>query len=568
VLLCVFLARPIANMGIIDDAAYVSMARTVAATGHIAYNGWSAGMLGWQLYLAAAFIKLFGFSFTVVRSSTVLVAMVMAFVLHRTLVRAGVTERNATLGTLALVLSPMYLMLSATFMTDITGLFGIVVCLYGCLSALQSSSDRTAIAWLCFAVLTNALFGSSRQIAWLGILVMLPSTLWLLRSRRRVLITGAAATLAGALFIFAALQWLKHQPYVVPEHLNFLLISPRHILGQLTYFSLDAPFLLLPALALFLPELRKLRLRVLVPLSALALAYTFLALYPSHLRGRFPLEPLGECVNPFGSFAFPGLQSTTSGFLPPILQALFTLLAFAGLLGLVTLLCRSSGTTPAAGAPISPSWHQLRILLIPYCIAYAFLISFFGATLEFHDRYLLGLLVVAILCLFRYYQQHSPPSLPLASVLLIAVMAIYSILANHQMFAFYRARALLASELLSAGIPPTSVDNGWEYNFGVELQHADHINGNSIEWPPHAYVPRPPLTGICTMNFANLTPHISPLYSVSFDPNACYGPAPFAPVHYSRWPHTTPGTLYVVRFTPTPPATPGASTRAVDVRVQ
>ena len=555
-LLCELLAHPVANMGIIDDASYISMARTVAATGHIAYNGWSTGMYGWQLYLGAAFIKLFGFSFTVVRSSTVLVAMVMAFVFHRTLVRAGITEHNATLGTLALVLSPMYLMLSATFMSDITGLFGIVVCLYGFLCALLSSSDRTAIAWLCFAVLANALFGSSRQIAWLGILVMLPSTLWLLRSRPRVLIIGAAATLAGALFVFACLRWLKHQPYVVPEHLIFKLISPLHILGQLTYFSLDAPFLLLPAIALFLPELRKLRLRVLIPVSALALAYTFLALYPSHLRGRFPLEPLGECINPLGTFAFPVLQGTPPGFLPPILQALFTLLALAGLLGLITLLCRSSRTSPAADAPISPSWHQLRILLIPYCLAYAFLISFFGATLEFHDRYLLGLLVVAILCLLRYYQEHSPPSLPLASILLIAIMAIYSIIANHQMFAFYRARALLASELLSAGIPPTSVDNGWEYNFGVELQHSDHINGNSIEWPPHAYVPRTPLTGACTMNYADGTPHIRPLYSVSFDPNACYGPAPFAPVHYSRWPYTTPGTLYVVRFTPTLSATP------------
>ena len=39
------------------------------------------------------------------------------------------------------------------------------------------------------------------------------------------------------------------------------------------------------------------------------------------------------------------------------------------------------------------------------------------------------------------------------------------------------------------------------------------------------------------------------LYGVSFNPNACYGPAPFAPVHYSRWPYREPGTLYVVRYT-------------------
>jgi hypothetical protein len=126
VLLCELAAHPFANMGVIDDGAYVPMARTLAATGHIAYTGWSAGMLGWQLYFAAAFIKLFGYSFTTVRSSTLLVAMALAFTFQRSLVRAGISERNATFGTLSLVLSPLYLMLSVTFMSDIFGLFAIV----------------------------------------------------------------------------------------------------------------------------------------------------------------------------------------------------------------------------------------------------------------------------------------------------------------------------------------------------------------------------------------------------------------------------------------------------------
>ena len=51
------------------------------------------------------------------------------------------------------------------------------------------------------------------------------------------------------------------------------------------------------------------------------------------------------------------------------------------------------------------------------------------------------------------------------------------------------------------------------------------------------------------MFFFEKTPDIHPVYSVSFQPNTCYGPAPFAPVHYSRWPYRTPGTLYVVRST-------------------
>src|ERR1700728_575648 len=110
VLLCELIARPFASMSVCDDGPYILMAQHLATTGHIVYNGGATAIIGWQLYLGAAFIKLFGFSFTAVRCSTVLVAMAIAFLLQRIMVRSGITERNSTLGTLALVLSPLYLM--------------------------------------------------------------------------------------------------------------------------------------------------------------------------------------------------------------------------------------------------------------------------------------------------------------------------------------------------------------------------------------------------------------------------------------------------------------------------
>jgi len=164
-------------MGFVDDWPYILSARTLAATGHIVYNGWATAMLGWQLYLAAAFFKLFGYSLTTARMSTLFVSAALAFFMQRIMVRTGISERNATIGTLALIFSPLYLMLSVTFMTDIPGLFSVVLCFYGCLRALVASTGRAIIGWLCFAVATNAICGTSRQIEWLGVLVMVPSTL-------------------------------------------------------------------------------------------------------------------------------------------------------------------------------------------------------------------------------------------------------------------------------------------------------------------------------------------------------------------------------------------------------
>lgn len=69
VLVCELIAHPFANMGVDDDWPYIIMVHHLATTGHIVYNGWAGPMLGWQLYLGAAFIKLFGFSFPTVRNA-------------------------------------------------------------------------------------------------------------------------------------------------------------------------------------------------------------------------------------------------------------------------------------------------------------------------------------------------------------------------------------------------------------------------------------------------------------------------------------------------------------------
>ena len=99
---CEAISRPFAEMGVCDDWSFVRTAQLLAQTGHIRYNGWAACMVGWQLYPAAVFLKLFGFSFTAARMSTFLVAVLTTFLIQRTFVRSGIHEQNATIGTLAI----------------------------------------------------------------------------------------------------------------------------------------------------------------------------------------------------------------------------------------------------------------------------------------------------------------------------------------------------------------------------------------------------------------------------------------------------------------------------------
>src|SRR6185312_5966031 len=187
VAVCLWIAWPVSKMGFLDDWSYARTAQIYAQTGHFVYNGWATAMLGWQIVWGALFIKLFGFSFTILRVSMLPVAMATVFLFHQILLRFGVSSRNAVIGTLTLGLSPLFLPLADSFMTDIPGLLVILICIYCCQRAIGSTSTRNAILWLVLAAASNVAGGTVRQIAWLGALVVVPTTGWMLRRRRGVL---------------------------------------------------------------------------------------------------------------------------------------------------------------------------------------------------------------------------------------------------------------------------------------------------------------------------------------------------------------------------------------------
>jgi hypothetical protein len=261
VAICLWSTWPVAEIGFIDDWSYAKTAQVFAQTGHFAYNGWATAMLGWQVVWGALFIKLFGFSFTVLRLSMLPIALATIFLFHAILLRFGVNPRNAVLGTLTLGLSPLFMPLAVSYMTDVPGLFVIVLCLYLCQRAVAAGNGRATIAWLCLAAASNVVGGTVRQIAWLGALVMVPSAGWLLRKRRGVLLASFLLWAASVVGVFACMRWFARQPYSVPEHIfggpNWPIAHPWHhfcleIIGAVLCLLL----LVYPILVAWLPELR------------------------------------------------------------------------------------------------------------------------------------------------------------------------------------------------------------------------------------------------------------------------------------------------------------------------
>lgn len=501
-LLCALATGPYAEIGINDDWSYVQSTRILAQTGHIVYNGWSAPILGWQLFLGALFVKLFGPSFTSIRASMVFIDLLIAFLTHRTLIRAGVSSHNATIGSLSLVLSPLFLPFALIFMTDIGGVFCVVLCLYACLRALQARTDRATLAWLAFAALSNALGGTVRQIAWLGVLVMFPCTVWILRRRPYVLLAGALLYLVSIAIIYSSLHWFQQQPYTLSEAL-IPVPADRHwdrLIMQL-WFPLSFAMLLLPILVAFVPaiQLRNRRtIRFLVSGAVLCTA-AGLFLFPNRpIRFSVFLAPYkgtggGNCVNSSGL----GAGTPTAGLHPVILT--FGPRMALSIAVLVALLCFFAVlfTVPRASqseqTPSTISWDHLLILTVPFTLAYLALLiprGLIGSMLrgDITDRYLLLIFPIGLILLLRIYHDRVQPDLPLFSLALVLLYALYAVAGTHDMFAMYRARLAAINELRAAGIPDSSIDGGWEQRAMTQIDRCGFINYSPI----HMYAKAPP----------------------------------------------------------------------------
>jgi hypothetical protein len=544
--LCVIAVRPCLEMGIADDFSYIWTARAMADTGHFVYNGWATAMLGWQIYLGALFIKLFGFSFTVVRASNAVVAMATAALLQRLYVRMGLNPWNATLATLTLVLSPLFLPFAASFMSDVPGLFVILLCLYGCIRAVQATSDRAAIQWLIFAAVSNAIGGTVRQIAWLGVLLMVPSAAWVLRRRRGVLIVTAVLVSISAVFIAGCMYWFKKQPYSVIEPLLVPPYPGAPVFFYIHYMSskyLAIPLFSLPVLIAFATHYpvkeRSARIKAAALLIVLVVgAGLCAAIWPSklHTLSQYVLAPFAD-----GGITTQGYNlGTFAGTRPDVLsmpvRIILTLLTFSAFLAfLISLFNASRLKKPVAtdnGRQISA--HALFIMLGPFTAGYLMLMV---TRVIVVDRYFLPFLCVFVFSLVRFYQTQVVSRLPLLTVLFVALFGVYGVVTLHDFLAGERAGLKAADELLAAGVPRSEIRASAEYDGWTQIELAGHLA------PKKRLHPLPP----CRSWWESDDPAIHPHYELSYD-LTCFPEAEFPPVEYTTWLAPHHQKIYILRL--------------------
>lgn len=549
---CLWACWPVFEMGLMDDWSYARTVQVYASTGHFAYNGWATAMLGWQIVWGALFVKLFGFSFTILRVAMLPITMAAIFLFHEVLRKFGVNPRNAVIGTLTIGLSPLFFPLADSFMTDVPGLLVILVCLYCCQRAVASSGSRAAILWLLLASATNVAGGTVRQIAWLGALVMVPSAGWMLRRRRGVGPSCVVMWLASFARIELCMRWFAHQPYSIPESILAPILYEKmkgavQIPGDITASLLCSLLTTFPIVIAWAASFRQMK-RKSLPKFGLLLA-TFALL---QFVGRRSLPWLSHIylteftrrrtaamdVPDVGSFLLPHWAAALTGSL---------IIAVALLLAID--LRESIG--PSLKSCLRRMQSRPEVALLgPYAAAYYLLLCPRGAVGGLFDRYLLGILPVFIVWLLLFYQHKRGPALPRSSVVALCVFALLGIAGTHDWFVWQRARVAAIDEVLASGVPRTAIQGGFEPDGWTQVLHGP-INDPRLDVPVNAYHPFNGNAGVpadCQLGFADSTPDIRPQLTVGFDPLWCFAPTSYPPVNYTTWLPPFHGTAYVQKI--------------------
>ncbi|HEY9828023.1 MAG TPA: glycosyltransferase family 39 protein, partial [Stenomitos sp.] len=117
--LSLWLVSPVGEFPLNDDWIYTKTVQHLLETGQYQAHPYLNATLVVQTYWGALFCKLFGFSFTTLRCSTLVLAWLNAWAVAQCALVMGLTRKLALLCAAVIATSPLVLQLSYSFMTDV-----------------------------------------------------------------------------------------------------------------------------------------------------------------------------------------------------------------------------------------------------------------------------------------------------------------------------------------------------------------------------------------------------------------------------------------------------------------
>jgi len=470
----IFLVPPVGDFPLNDDWVYGKMVQRLAVDGVLAIHPYAQAYALVQTLWAWPFVEIFGFSFTVLRITTLLLAALTAWGVALCARELG-HNRNLALGCAAVVFcNPLFLNLSYTFMSDVPFVCALVFsCLYF-LRALRTGRTAHVFAGTLLAAVGffNRQFGALIPAAFFLIAV-----LWWLRYRQGFRLDTAAAfvgpwlaAIALALGLHASGQHIYTPPHAAMRSL-WDGIEPGRAAVLTISIALYLGLFLMPVAAGILWQwMRSRRSRsILQTGSAIAIAVLLLA---GLARDRRPLPRFPNILRDLG--VGPILLRDTYSiwdpwspvYLPPAALWLITGVALLSAAACISAVVYSLAGRRFRGRSSTAS-HCRRA-------QYAFLILLGGLlllapynprTVVYYDRYLLPAIVPFVLVAGAALPRRTGSGWFRPMAFMTTLLFMFSLAGVQDYLAWNRARwqaiDYIRTEL---GAKDSQIDGGYEFN--------------------------------------------------------------------------------------------------------
>lgn len=472
----ILLANPIGDFPLNDDWAYAYSVQHLLQHGELRFSDWTATNLLGQVVWGALFCLPFGFSFTALRFSTVVLGFVGILGTYGILRELNTSRQIAAIGALTLAFCPIYFALSLTFMNDVPFVAFAIASLYFFMRGLRlESAPAIAASFILagLAILTRQT-GLALPIAFACALLtkkgIQPSSLWL-----SFLIVAIGIGLQ-----FAYQAWLSHAG-LLPANFNrqistILANSRMHLRPMLRdavsisfFFVMYLGFFTAPVLP-FVSSSFGAKGKFSRTTSAMVTA-AVLVLFGAILIWIGKLMPFWRNILDEAGVGTAGAGSVSKRPGAPVaFWVAGTAMAFAGSVALVR-----NGLSALAilyndlrsHSARCHSWQLLLLLsLAIVCFVPLPLAGFdqFGA----YDRYILIFITLAIGICASVPRKETATFLSIifrgAALVLLAIYALFSVAATHDYLAWNRVRWNALQELTrEAKVPFDRIQGGFEF---------------------------------------------------------------------------------------------------------
>jgi hypothetical protein len=517
--LTVLACQPFVESGFNDDWGYAYLALNFARTGHFSYGVLSAPTILFQTWWGSLLIHFFGFSFQLLRFSTLPFAIGCAVFSYRLAVMAGLPPESSLFTSLALVTSPVFTPLAASFMSDVYGCFFTLLCLFlGASAAAPFLSARARVLRLTASTLAGCLGGLERQTVYIAAAAVLLWAIWHWRTDRTLRLAVGLLLLVLAVAASLMLRWQAQQP----------LAGGMMVIQNLSWrrFAAFPAESILTITLLIFPAAISLRKRGLpahwraYALSSLVVVGGLFYYWRVSHQALFPWMP-----NILTSAGILHSGEEMRGARPLIFGHT---VQFAVTLAVLIVLIRVGAlllVSPLRGTFRRPL-PTLQLILI-FGVIYAACLLVQARVVTF-DRYLLPVLPIALIAALLVAQRSGIASPSAPNWFLLAIFAFYGIATSHDYFAALQARVTAFQALQARGIASRNISGGLELDGWTQAQIASRI-----------YYPDPKLTtnpgGGAGFWFLSYTPDVRPLYSLSWSDEPGMIRAPIPAVSFDAW---------------------------------